>query len=170
MAIAALSYRCASQITSATPTSEWKPWTVGETYTLQEGQHHPPFEISTWGSDDGYHLVGHFVYRARRYPDDHPVATLHGTQRQDWFWPNVTLQVSTNCRDAWKTIAKVEEGNETLQLDVAKGGSGLTVSFEPFKPWIGKAECGRVLLESGEITTLSLSSLVPPKPENPPAP
>jgi hypothetical protein len=82
----------------------------------------------------------------------------------------VTLEVSTNCRDAWKTIAKVEEGNETLQLDVAKGGSGLTVSFEPFKPWIGKAECGRVVLESGEITTLSLSSLVPPKPENPPAP
>jgi hypothetical protein len=132
--------------------------------------HHPAFEISTWGSDDGYHLVGHLVYKARRYPDDHPVATLHGKQHDDWFWPNATLQVSRDCRDLWMTIGTAHEGDETLQLDSSKGEAGLTVSFEPFKDWIGKAECGRVVLESGELYSFSLTSLVPPVAQNPPAP
>jgi hypothetical protein len=162
--------RDGSSVAQPSTNTQWHPWTVGETYTLADGQHHPAFEISTWGSDDGYYLVGHFVYRARRYPDDHPVAALHGTQRDDWFWPNVTLQVSPNCRDSWKTIGTAHEGDETLQLDSSKGGAGLTISFEPFKGWIGKAECGRVVLESGELDSFSLSSLVPPLPQNPPAP
>lgn len=168
MAVLMLSCGRSSHLPQPRTNTEGKPWRAGETYTLPEGQHHPPFEISTWGSDDGYHLVGHFVYRARRYPGDHPVATLHGKQRDGWFWPNVTLQVSPNCRDSWKTIQTAREGEETLQMDASNGVAGLTVGFEPFKVWIGKAECGRVLLESGEAESISLSALVPP-PQTPAA-
>ena len=46
----------------------------------------------------------------------------------------------------------------------------MTISFEAFKPWLSKAECGRVVLESGEGASFRLSDLVPPPLENPPAP
>ncbi len=172
IAVAVLAFSCrrSPPVSRSAADAEWKPWTKGETSTLVPGLHHPAFDISTWGSDDGYHLVGHFVYKARRYPDDPPVAALHGKQREDWFWPNATLQVSGDCRDSWQTIERSQHGQETLQLDGSKGGAGLTVSFEAFKPWLGKAECGRVVLESGETFSFSLSSLIPPPSKNPPAP
>jgi hypothetical protein len=172
IAIAILAFSCRrSPLVSHSPVdAQWKPWTKGETSTLAPGLHHPAFEISTWGSDDGYHLVGHFVYKVRRYSDDPPVATLHGKQRDDWFWPNATLQVSGDCHDSWQTIEQSQQRQEKLQLDASKGGAGLTVSFEAFKPWLSKAECGSVVLESGEAASFRLSDLVPPPLENPPAP
>jgi hypothetical protein len=148
-------------VTSLAAERAGESWTEGVSYTPMPGQHHPPFETIGWGSD-GSQLFGLLIYKYRRYPDDSPPATLHGKQRDDWFWPNVTFQVSCSWRGPWKTIGRSRQGRETLGIDRARGYAGLKTDLDVFKPYIGKLECGRIVVESGEAATLDINNLVPP--------
>jgi hypothetical protein len=139
-----------------------EPWDTCESYTPMPGDHHKPFEIGCWG-DDGKELHGFFTYAARRYPGDLPPARLHGKRDAEWFRPNVTFQISRTWDGPWKTIGRLRVGDDVFTVDTAKGGSGLQVQLEAFRPYLRKFQCGRVVLESGEAATIDLDNLLPQK-------
>jgi hypothetical protein len=139
-----------------------EPWEICEQYTPMPGKHHAAFELGCWGND-GMHLHALFMYAWRRYPDDAPPAVLHGRGGEQFFRPNVTFQIGRCWKGPWKTIGSLHVGDETLNVDQVKGGSGLEVQLDAFRPYLHSGKCGRVVLESGESDGFSLDSLLPEK-------
>ncbi|MGC2626451.1 MAG: hypothetical protein WA269_06405 [Candidatus Udaeobacter sp.] len=137
-------------------------WEICEQYTPVPGRHHAAFELGCWGND-GSHLHALFMYAWRRYPDDPPPAMLHGARDGNFFRPNVTFQIGRCWKGPWKTIRRLHVGDEPLSIDKSKGGSGLEVQLDAFRPYLRSGKCGRVILESGEGDAFSLDSLLPEK-------
>ena len=126
------------------------------------GHHHAPFELGCWGDDDS-HLHALFMYAWRRYPDDPPAAVLHGKKGGQFFSPNVTFQIGQCWTGPWKTIGRSHIGGDTLKIDKAKGGDGLEVQLDVFRPYLRSGKCGRVVLESGEGEAFKLDIFLPEK-------
>jgi hypothetical protein len=89
---------------------------------------------------------------------------LHSTEERakDRFGRNVTFQVSHDWKGPWKTIARSLQGHDTLAIDTAKGYAAVESDLTPFKRWLGKLNCGRIVLESGEAATFDINNLLPP--------
>ena len=136
-----------------------EPWETCEEYTPMPGHHHAAFELACLG-DDGSHLDALFMYAWRRYLDDPPPATLHGKRDGQFFRPNVTFQIGRCGKGPWETIGRLHVGYETLSIDKTKGGSGLQVQLDAFRPYLRSGKCGRIVLESGEGDAFSLESLL----------
>jgi len=60
-------------------------------------------------------------------------------------------------------MGRLHVGDEALTINKTKGGSGLEVQLDAFRPYLRSGKCGRVVLDSGEGDAFSLESFLPEK-------
>jgi hypothetical protein len=77
------------------------------------------------------------------------------------FWPAVTAQVRADSKAEWKTLERSPTAGSPatfpVQTDSAK--PMLYLDLEVFRPFIGKMECARLVLQNGEAASFKLEGL-----------
>jgi hypothetical protein len=125
-----------------------------------------PFQIVGIGSEDGNHLVGEFLFfnykEGEKFP---PPVTIQGSRKADGtFWPRVVAQVTTEINSPWTTIQTPPPVGEATSLVVTpkQEKQRFYVDLDIFCPMIGKMECGKIVLETGDAALFEIKDLLPP--------
>lgn len=115
------------------------------------------------------HLVGEFeVLNTTSSPE-----TINGTKTRDGkFWASVEAQITNGATPSewkWRQIGRPPTSGEPYKLvvDPLKADSrshekSLFVDMDIFKPFIGKATYGRIVLPNGRWSMFELKDLLPP--------
>lgn len=99
-----------------------------------------------------------------QYIEGKSAVSLRGKRiSDDEFAPFVSYEIATEGTTKWKTICKIVESEKptSVKIDAAHPRLALDVDIEPFRPFIGKATWGRVVLENGDTAPLELEDLLP---------
>jgi hypothetical protein len=129
---------------------------------------HPfvPFRIAT-ASDSNSHLRASFQYS--NYSDsneDVEVVSLEATKTSDGYvWLTAKLQVREDERTGWKTVGESRKEGDSVVITVPPKTASplLYVEMDCFRPFIGTAKFGRIVLMDGKTATFDLDNLRPPK-------
>jgi hypothetical protein len=71
--------------------------------------------------------------------------------------PKLSLQVSHDWEGPWSTVARVRARSERLQ---GSSAYRVRVQLESFRPHLSSHACGRVVLDSGDAASITLSKLL----------
>lgn len=95
---------------------------------------------------------------------------LEGTKTSDEkFWPFAVAQIASGLTEKewkWRTIAKLSHPGEKVVAAVKvttawSSSKELNVDLDAFKPYIGKATFGRIVLPGGQWSMFELEKLLP---------
>jgi hypothetical protein len=114
------------------------------------------------------HLVGEFeVLNTTSSPE-----TINGTKTADKkFWPNVEAQITNGATPSewkWRNIGQPPTWEKPSKLivdpvnaDSTSPEKSVYVDMDIFKPFIGKATYGRIVLPNGRWSMFELKDLLP---------
>jgi hypothetical protein len=120
-------------------------------------QSHSWFNMQMLALENG-RLVGIADYDIKRVP----ALVLKGIVTSDQrFWPVVTGDVATSYNGEWKAIRTLPIFGTKANWAARRGSARplLYLDLEGFRPFIGKAQCGRLVLANGEATIFQLQGL-----------
>jgi hypothetical protein len=88
--------------------------------------------------------------------------TIQGVLTRDGrFWPEVTVQVRADSQAEWKTLERspIAGRPATFPVQVDSTKLMLYLDLEVFRPFLGKMECARLVLQNGEAASFKLEGL-----------
>lgn len=116
------------------------------------------FLMETLAIEDGRFVgTAEYEYLVRGY-----LPTIEGVLTRDGrFWPRVTAQVRADPRAEWKTVEgpRVVGSPATFPVQPDSAKPMLYLDLEVFRPFIGKMECARLVLQDGEAASFRLEGL-----------
>ena len=143
-----------------TPSLSWSRGTFSHSVEGSTQQ-----KLMLWLVKQDSRLVGRFAYSQPSVegPQSKP---MPGVKAADGtFWPDATLLIQNERTAAWEAIVapRIEGDRANVTVNAGEPNFGLHILLDPFKPFIGKAKFGRVVLKNGEISTFYLEDLEEPK-------
>jgi hypothetical protein len=116
------------------------------------------FMMETLAIEDGRFVgTAEYEYLVRGY-----LPTIEGVLTRDGrFWPTVTAQVRADSHAEWKTVerSRISGSPATFPVQADSPKPMLYLDLEVFRPFIGKMECARLVLQDGEAASLRLERL-----------